>query len=138
MTAQYILNDIWNEGFEDGLGGFHMYAPYSGDEYQAYATGWQTGIDRRKREGKLDPLVVPFAHNARGHMRDHQEHGASAQERGGGGGLQRGAFRDGHPGKERGEPERGDHEAQEHGAQRAGLAAGGTGHDPFDRAGAPR
>jgi hypothetical protein len=53
MTAQWILNDIWNEGYEDGRGGFSPYAPYKGEELNAYMMGWHTGIVRRQRSGGL-------------------------------------------------------------------------------------
>ena len=48
MIAQWILNDIWNEGFEDGLSGYsgsELYA--AGEERAAYNAGWILGNARR-------------------------------------------------------------------------------------------
>ena len=49
MTAQWILNDIWNEGFEDGLTGHSAPELYdAGEERDAYRAGWLLGNARRQ------------------------------------------------------------------------------------------
>ena len=48
MTAQWILNDFWNEGFEDGLSGRNNSKLYAaGKERAAYKAGWLLGTARR-------------------------------------------------------------------------------------------
>jgi len=50
MTAQWILNDIWNEGYEDGLSGRSASELYdAGEERASYKAGWLLGNERRHK-----------------------------------------------------------------------------------------
>ena len=57
MTAQWILNDIWNEGYEDGRQGpeaYWMVYPIGSDEHYAYTEGFMAGQRAKARiEGKV-------------------------------------------------------------------------------------
>ena len=51
MTPQWILNDIWNEGYEDGRGGHGESNPYThADEDKAYTEGYNAGCQARWRK----------------------------------------------------------------------------------------
>lgn len=57
MTAQWILNDIWNEGYEDGRNGpdayWNVYNSHA-DESAAYIEGYQAGERAKARiEGRV-------------------------------------------------------------------------------------
>lgn len=56
MTAQWILNDIWNEGYEDGRKGddayWNVYKSHC-DESLSYSEGFRAGQRARLRaEGR--------------------------------------------------------------------------------------
>ncbi len=57
MTAQWILNDVWNEGYEDGRKGPDAYwnvYTYNNEESSAYIEGFQAGERAKARiEGKV-------------------------------------------------------------------------------------
>lgn len=55
MTAQWILNDIWNEGYEDGRhDAYWMVYTVGSDEHAAYSEGYMAGQRAKARiEGKV-------------------------------------------------------------------------------------
>lgn len=62
MTAQWILNDIWNEGFEDGRKGddaFWNVYTFNDDESSHYTDGFRAGQRARLRaEGRHSEVVA--------------------------------------------------------------------------------